>query len=164
MANVKVNEMLRLCPSMLGQIFPYEGSHHGPCVTKLPKLRPTMQCQVAPFLASNCKQGGVSSRLSRARIEGRAHGLFDVFGDILSIRSTLRGKNPARRLYGIPFLCCIYPSPPVLDNFSAHNLPPLHCTHQCRWLLVACLRSVAEATLGGVRKSQRAHTISTDLI
>lgn len=25
-----------------------------PWVTKLPKLRPTMQCQVGPFLSSNC--------------------------------------------------------------------------------------------------------------
>ena len=29
-----------------------------PCVTKLPKLRPTMQCQVGPFLSSNWLQEG----------------------------------------------------------------------------------------------------------
>jgi len=27
---------------------------YSPCVTKLPKLRPTMQCHVGPFLSSNC--------------------------------------------------------------------------------------------------------------
>lgn len=37
----------------------YDASKHSPCVTKLPKFLPTIQCHVAPALESNCI-GGVS--------------------------------------------------------------------------------------------------------
>ncbi len=46
--------------------------HSVPWVTKLPKLRPTMQCQVGPFLSSNCG-GPVSAEAhknTRIRVAG----------------------------------------------------------------------------------------------
>ena len=54
------------------------------CVTKEPKFRPTMQCQVGPFLSSNygcvrcCISGGVWDREG-----GWAYSLFDVLCDVL---------------------------------------------------------------------------------
>lgn len=50
-----------------------------PCVTKLPKFLPTMQCHVAPFLASNCR--GVISMVLQVVREPRA--TADLFLDIL---------------------------------------------------------------------------------
>jgi len=66
MAKVEVDEVLRLCEQ--GSVRastssnPY-GPHMdiSPCVTKLPKFRPTMQCQVAPFFESNL--GHLSARV-----------------------------------------------------------------------------------------------------
>ncbi len=52
MSQVEVDEVFRLCCSVSSrarsQLQPFS-----PCVTKLPKFLPTMQCQVAPFLWSN---------------------------------------------------------------------------------------------------------------
>lgn len=59
MAEVEVDEVLRLCFGREGPMLLANGMtrsrkcHYIPWVTKLPKLRPTMQCQVGPFLSSN---------------------------------------------------------------------------------------------------------------
>ena len=51
-----------------------EGKHSIPCVTKLPKFRPTMQCQVGPFLSSNYEDLGVSQRARNYFGRGRGRG------------------------------------------------------------------------------------------
>jgi hypothetical protein len=53
-----------------------------PCVTKLPKLRPTMQCHVAPFRLSNC--GSVSARFG-CYTELCLYLLLDILGNVLHI-------------------------------------------------------------------------------
>ncbi len=52
---VEIDEMLCFCRFLLA-LFPRSFFFHGapiPCVTKLPKFRPTMQCHVAPARESN---------------------------------------------------------------------------------------------------------------
>lgn len=56
--------------------------HSIPWVTKLPKLRPTMQCQVGPFLSSNYG-GRVSQRAGVRCFESHAYGPLDVVGNVL---------------------------------------------------------------------------------
>ena len=62
MAEVEVDEVFRFCS---GLVSPRLKQVHDsqlqrgrvrfvPCVTKLPKFLPTMQCHVAPFFESNC--------------------------------------------------------------------------------------------------------------
>lgn len=53
-----------------------------PCVTKLPKFRPTMQCHVGPFLSSNCVM--VSMVLLLDREDRSAYGLLDELCDVLA--------------------------------------------------------------------------------
>lgn len=53
MSQVEINEMLRLCKIVSHPVRPRLEGQDIPCVTKLPKFLPTMQCQVAPFLSSN---------------------------------------------------------------------------------------------------------------
>lgn len=56
MAEVEIYKVLRFCEilaySILWLLFGFSACP--PCVTKLPKFLPTMQCHVAPALESNC--------------------------------------------------------------------------------------------------------------
>jgi hypothetical protein len=51
-AEVEVDKVFRLC-TVISTASTINHPDVIPCVTKLPKLRPTMQCQVAPFRWSN---------------------------------------------------------------------------------------------------------------
>lgn len=55
MAEVEVEEVLRLwgAPSVRRPVAAGLGWGHIPCVTKLPKFLPTMQCHVGPLRSSN---------------------------------------------------------------------------------------------------------------
>jgi hypothetical protein len=67
-------------------------------VTKEPKFRPTMQCQVGPFRSSNYRVLHASLFISSGK--GDSYGLLDILGDVL--RSVLasgyrgRARRPAR--------------------------------------------------------------------
>lgn len=53
-AEVEVDEVLRLCREVSYGVRRSGDDVDRPWVTKLPKFLPTMQCQVAPFRSSNC--------------------------------------------------------------------------------------------------------------
>ncbi len=96
MAQVEVYEVLRLCgrANGPGQIqvgsrgVAARGWSNIPCVTKLPKLRPTMQCHVGPFRSSNCPKHAVVSLACAPQLPVGAgtHRLLDVLRDVLSSR------------------------------------------------------------------------------
>jgi hypothetical protein len=63
---VEVDEVLGLCCWSDSSCYTSEAWINSiPWVTKLPKLRPTMQCHVAPFLLSNCAK--VSARFQAVK-------------------------------------------------------------------------------------------------
>jgi len=70
------------------------GTIHIPCVTKLPKFLPTMQCHVAPFRLSNL--GGVSGRSCIRRSRGLTSFLMNwamSWAEHISIKTTVRPQE-----------------------------------------------------------------------
>ena len=75
---------------------------HLPCVTKLPKFRPTMQCHVAPLRESNCRDRQLSRALQPLPQQGcwkvDAHLFLYVLRDILRYPLALRLSSRLARL------------------------------------------------------------------
>lgn len=80
---VEVDEVLRLCDGIsIG--FASRGIRaRVPCVTKLPKFLPTMQCHVAPFLSSNWL---LLVRVTSLEYSIRTDRALDVMSDLLKMR------------------------------------------------------------------------------
>ena len=82
-----------------------EGKEGGrvPCVTKLPKLRPTMQCHVAPFRESNwfnCSAFFGGYHRAEKGPQGGSHLLLNVLRNVLwncQLRCPCAGQNSARK-------------------------------------------------------------------
>ena len=81
MAEVEVDEVFRFCVGF-SMVPDTHYPAYSPWVTKLPKFRPTMQCHVAPFFASNWVTNQHMSSVLICR--GRPYFSFDVLRDILS--------------------------------------------------------------------------------
>ena len=124
-----------------------------PCVTKLPKFRPTMQCHVAPLLESNCLSVKITLNQSllcnRTEIQSivSTHLLLDVLRNVLCPEGQ---SQPSCLLWLVPtfsmlnlFIASVAVRPCQSSSKVACAQTP--GTHQLQLLPAACPRSVTLA-------------------
>lgn len=80
MTQVEVDEVLGLCTESLVLNLSSRLQGTLPCVTKLPKFLPTMQCQVTPLRSSNCLAVSLLSVVAAISLANR---LLDVVCNVL---------------------------------------------------------------------------------